>query len=259
MSMRSFTRPGLTSAATLVVASFMSVQSASAASARAYVDGDVLIVHAAVATTGSRCVSRRVRRTRCRSTSVTTARPSTASTARRSARSSCSLLGGDDQFRVDQVNGAFADEAITVDGGSGDDTMNGGDGVEIFLGGGGSRLRRRQPRRRHRLLEGGNDTFRWDPGDGSDVVEGGGGTDTLDFNGAAGAENMSLSAVGSRSLFLRDAGNIRMDMNDVELLDLTALGGVDTFTLNDMRGTGFLRADVDLSASAATPTAPPTS
>ena len=36
-------------------------------------------------------------------------------------------------------------------------------------------------------------------------------------------------------------------MNDVEVLDLTALGGVDTFTLNDMRGTGFLRADVDLS------------
>jgi hypothetical protein len=83
------------------------------------------------------------------------------------------------------------------------------------------------------------------------VVEGGGGIDTLEFNGAAGAENMSLSAVGPRSLFFRDAGNIRMDMNDVEVLDLAALGGIDTFTLNDMRGTGFLRADVDLSLGGA--------
>ena len=157
------------------------------------------------------------------------------------------LSGGDDQYRVDQTNGAFADEAITVDGGGGDDIMNGGDAAEVFLGRGGSDFVDGNRGSDTAFLHGGNDTFRWDPGDGSDVVEGSGGTDSLDFNGAAGAENMSLSAVGSRSLFFRDAGNIRMDMSDVEVLDLTALGGVDTFILNDMRGTGFLRADVDLS------------
>src|SRR5262245_51164337 len=31
------------------------------------------------------------------------------------------LRGGDDQFRVNQINGAFPDEALTVNGGNGDD------------------------------------------------------------------------------------------------------------------------------------------
>src|SRR5262249_39220709 len=40
------------------------------------------------------------------------------------------LRGGDDQFRVDQINGSFPDEALTVYGGNGNDTLNGGDGNE---------------------------------------------------------------------------------------------------------------------------------
>jgi hypothetical protein len=60
---------------------------------------------------------------------------------------------------------------------------------------------------------------------------------------------MSLSPNGERSLFLRNPGNIRMDMNGVERLDLTALGGADTVTINDMSGTDFRRAEVDLSAA----------
>ena len=81
-------------------------------------------------------------------------------------------------------------------------------------------------------------------------MEGQFGFDTLDFNGAGVAENMSLSPNGGRSLFLRDAANIRMDMDDVENLDLTALGSVDTFVLNDMSGTDFRQANVDLSGPA---------
>ena len=45
---------------------------------------------------------------------------------------------------------------------------------------------------------------------------------------------MSLSANGRRTLFLRDVANIRMDMDDVERLDLTALGGADTMIVRDM-------------------------
>jgi hypothetical protein len=160
------------------------------------------------------------------------------------------LLGGNDRFRVDQVDGAFADEQLMVFAGSGNDTLDGGDGVETFYGGSGNDLVDGNRGNDTGILGTGRDTFRWDPGDGSDVVEGQSGTDTLDFNGADGAEIMSLAPNGHRSLFLRNVGNIRMDMNDVEQLDLAALGGVDTISVGDMRGTGFRQANVDLSATA---------
>jgi len=157
---------------------------------------------------------------------------------------------GNDQFRVDQANGTFADEALTVDGGNGDDTLDGGDGVELFIGGNGRDSVDGNRGNDTALLGNGRDSFRWDPGDGSDVVEGDNGTDTLDFNGAGADEIMSLSPNGERTLFLRNVGTIRMDMNGVERLDLTALGGADTVTINDMSGTDFRRADVDLSGPA---------
>ena len=247
MTKRVYTQAAFMASAALVATMFVTAAPADAASARAYVDDDVLFVH------GSGGPDRLALRLAAGAPNTLQVDFGDDGTAEASFERSTfativvMLSGGDDQFRVDQINGAFADEAITVDGGGGDDVMNGGDGAEVFLGRGGSDFVDGNRGIDTAFLHGGNDTFRWDPGDGSDVVEGGGGTDSLDFNGAAGPENMSLSAVGSRSLFLRDAGNIRMDMNDVELLDLTALGGADTFTLNDMRGTGFVRADVDLS------------
>jgi hypothetical protein len=155
---------------------------------------------------------------------------------------------GDDQFRVDQTNGTLTDEALTVDGGNGHDTLDGGDGDELFIGGNGNDAVDGNRGNDTALLGNGRDIFRWDPGDGSDVVEGQNGTDTLDFNGAGVDEIMSLSPNGERSLFLRNVGNIRMDMSGVERLDLTALGGADTVTVNDMSGTDFRRADVDLSS-----------
>jgi hypothetical protein len=155
---------------------------------------------------------------------------------------------GNDQFRVDQANGEFTDEALTIDGGNDDDTLNGGDGVEFFIGGNGDDAVDGNRGNDTALLGNGQDSFRWDAGDGSDVVEGQNGTDTLDFNGAGIDEIMSLSPNGERSLFLRSPGTVRMDMNGVERLDLTALGGADTVTVNDMSGTDFRRADVDLSA-----------
>jgi Ca2+-binding RTX toxin-like protein len=155
---------------------------------------------------------------------------------------------GDDRFRVDQTNGTLTDEALTVDGGNGHDTLDGGDGVELFIGGNGNDVVDGNRGNDTALLGNGRDIFRWDPGDGSDVVEGENGTDILDFNGASVDEIMSLSPNGERSLFLRNVGNIRMDMSGVERLDLTALGGADTVTVNDMSGTDFRRADVDLSS-----------
>ena len=110
---------------------------------------------------------------------------------------------GDDQFRVDQANGTFADEAITVDGGNGDDVLNGGDGAEMFSGGRGIDVIDGNRGADSALLGSGDDSFRWDNGDGSDAVDGSAGFDTLEFNGAAVAENLSLSANGERALLSR--------------------------------------------------------
>jgi len=157
------------------------------------------------------------------------------------------LRAGDDQFRVDQINGAFADEALTVDGGNGNDTMSGGDGVEVFYGGNGADSVDGNKGNDTGYLGNGPDSLTWDPGDGSDIVEGQRGFDSLVFNGADIAiENMFLAPNGSRSLFHRDQGNINMDMDGVERLNLNALGGVDTIRIDDMSGTDFQRADVDL-------------
>lgn len=161
------------------------------------------------------------------------------------------LLGGDDQFRVDQANGAFADEALTVDGGAGDDTILGGDGNETLIGGAGSDFVDGNRGHDTALLGSGADTFRWDPGDGSDDIDGGSGMDTLVFNGAAGDERMSLSADGTRSVFLRDPGAVRMNMDEVEQLDVHALGGADRIIVGDTSGTGLRQANLDLSAAGA--------
>jgi hypothetical protein len=162
------------------------------------------------------------------------------------------LLGdGNDSFRVDQVNGAFADKILTVDGGNGDDTLVGGDGNDTLFGGNGRDDVNGKKGADTALLGNGQDSFTWDPGDGSDVVEGGEGYDTMIFHGAAASETMTLSANGTRTVFTRDVGTIRMDMHDIEALDLTTLGGADKVTINDTTGTGFRAANIDLSVQGA--------
>ena len=92
----------------------------------------------------------------------------------------------------------------------------------------------------------GNDTFIWNPGDGSDIVEGGAGTDTLVFNGSNVAEKIDISANGGRVRLTRDVGGVVMDLNSVENIQLNALGGADTITVNDLTGTGVTQVAIDL-------------
>ena len=48
------------------------------------------------------------------------------------------------------------------------------------------------------LMGAGDDTFVWNPGDGSDTIEGQDGNDTMQFNGANINEKIDLSANGDR-------------------------------------------------------------
>ncbi len=59
----------------------------------------------------------------------------------------------------------------------------------------------------------------------------------MTFNGAGGDESFDVSANGQRVRFFRNVGNITMDLDDVEQIDLDVLGGLDSITVNDMSGT----------------------
>jgi hypothetical protein len=162
-----------------------------------------------------------------------------------------STLAGNDSIRIDESNGVFTDtDATTLDGGAGNDTLVGGSGAERFLGGPGNDVVRGGRGDDIALLGDDNDTFVWNPGDGSDTVEGENGTDKLLFNGANINERIDLSANGSRVRFTRDVANITMDLDGVEVIDFNALGGADTVTVNDLAGTGVTDVNTDLASPA---------
>jgi hemolysin type calcium-binding protein len=161
------------------------------------------------------------------------------------------LGDGDDRFLVDDANGNVQNTTpLTIAGGDGDDQLTGGRGAETFYGGDGDDFVFGKGGTDTAYLGEGNDVFRWDPGDASDVVEGQGGNDDhLLFNGAAGPEQVTLSANGDRLTFFRVQANITMDTDGVEVVDFNALGGADTATVNDLTGTDVRKVNLDLAGT----------
>ena len=157
------------------------------------------------------------------------------------------LLDGNDTLDASTLPAGIV-SSFTADGGAGDDvitgsqgadTLIGGDGLDVIIGGRGNDM----------LLGGeGNDTFVWNPGDGSDVIEGQDGFDTMVFNGSNANENFDLSANGSRLRLARDVGAVTMDANGIEQVNLAALGGADTITVNDLSGTGVTAVNLNLNS-----------
>ena len=147
-------------------------------------------------------------------------------------------LAGNDTIDASRLNAGQVN--LTLNGGDGNDRLIGSAGSDVVIGGRGSDLA---------LLGAGDDTFVWNPGDGSDVVEGQAGTDTLQFNGSNVGEHIDISANGSRARLFRDVGNVTMDLNGVEHVNLVALGGADTITVNDLTGANVDQVAIDLSAA----------
>ena len=154
--------------------------------------------------------------------------------------------GGDDSSSATGNLAALI--SMTVDGGTGADTLLGSNGIDILLGGAGNDFVDGQQGNDVAFLGADNDTFQWDPGDGSDIVEGQDGSDRMRFNGSAANERMEATANGGRVLFTRDVANIVMDLNDVEAIDANALAGTDTVTVNDLSGTDMNEVAPNLAA-----------
>jgi hypothetical protein len=164
------------------------------------------------------------------------------------------LRSGDDQFRTIS-GGVLADVPTTVTAGNGNDIATTGAGRDVLVGGNGADFVNGGVGTDVEVLGNGDDTAGWNPGDGNDTIDGGLGRDTLEFNGSNGDELMSLSANGTSAAFLRNLGNIRMDLDGVERLDLATFGGVDTVTIGDLSGTDVTTAEIDLAATTGAPDA----
>jgi Ca2+-binding RTX toxin-like protein len=145
-------------------------------------------------------------------------------------------LGGNDRLELDEANGALP--RAVVAGAQGNDTLIGGSANDLLVGGPGSDVA---------LMGAGDDTFIWNPGDGSDTVEGQAGHDNMAFNDShVGRENIDLSANGSRLRLFRDIGNVTMDVNGLEQVDVTSRGGAATLTVNDLSGTDVTQVNLNL-------------
>jgi hypothetical protein len=156
------------------------------------------------------------------------------------------LIGGagNDNLSLDETNGALPQASIA--GGDGNDVLTGGSGGNFIVGGTGNDTV---------FLGSGNDIFQWNAGDGSDVVEGQGGRDELLFVGSDAPEKFTISDSGTGSPFHRvrltdDVGNVTLDLNGIETIDLNALGGADTITVNDQSATNLLTVNLNLNGSA---------
>jgi Ca2+-binding RTX toxin-like protein len=158
--------------------------------------------------------------------------------------------GGEDTFSATGNLAALI--KITVDGGAGNDTILGSNGNDVLLGGSGNDFADGQQGNDTAVLGSEDDVFQWDPGDGSDVVEGQDGVDTMVFNGSNASENFDASANGQRVRFVRNVGNIVMDTDGVEKIDLNELGGVDNLAVHDMTGTALVAIATDLAATPGT-------
>jgi Ca2+-binding RTX toxin-like protein len=157
------------------------------------------------------------------------------------------MNGGDDRF---SATGDLASLIkLTVDGGAGNDTILGSNGDDLLLGGGDNDFIDGQQGNDVARLGAGNDVFQWDPGDGSDIVEGEDGSDTLLFNGSAGNETFAVSANGERALFTRNVGTIVMGLDDMEVIDLNALGNIDRIIVNDLTGTDVVEMNINLAGT----------
>jgi Ca2+-binding RTX toxin-like protein len=142
--------------------------------------------------------------------------------------------------------------SLTIDAGAGNDTILGSGGNDLLIGGDGNDVVTGGRGSDVAFLGAGDDRFVWNPGDGSDIVEGQAGFDTLVFNGSDAGENISLSANGSRATLFRDVGNVTMDINGIERVQIAASGGADTIAINDLTGTGITQVAIDLAAAGST-------
>jgi Ca2+-binding RTX toxin-like protein len=147
---------------------------------------------------------------------------------------------GDGDDTVDASAQASTAVELTIRGGAGDDTLTGSPNADLMDGGAGNDVAVGGKGADTFIGRDGNDTFTWNPGDGSDLVIGGDGDDTLVFNGSDADEDFTLNPDGTAFELLRNLGNIDMQVESTETLQLFGLGGADSLKIADLSGVADL-------------------
>ena len=138
--------------------------------------------------------------------------------------------GGDDTITgAEGLDGLIA---LSLDGGTGNDSITGGDGDDALWGGAGDDLL--VGFRGGDTMRGGagNDRMVWNNGDGSDLMEGGAGQDTAEVNGSdTDGDEFTIAANGDRVAFDRvNLVPFSLDIGTTETLEVNGQGGDDTIT-----------------------------
>ena len=157
------------------------------------------------------------------------------------------MAGGDDQFAA--VGNPAALIAIDVNGGADNDNLHGGNGPDTLDGGPGADFVDGNQGVDTMLLGDGDDVAQWDPGDGNDLVDGGPGADRMAFNGSNIGELINVTDNAGRVRVTRNIGTITLELDNTETLDVTAVGGPDTITVNNLAGTDLTTLNTNLAAS----------
>jgi Ca2+-binding RTX toxin-like protein len=152
-------------------------------------------------------------------------------------------LGGNDS--VSASPGVGAATLLSVDGGTGNDTVNGSDGPDLILGGegndvlnGGGGDDRIAGDRGTDTMNGGSgdDTLVWNNGDGTDVMNGDDGRDDIEVNGAPAAGDIfTVQPNAARIKF--DRTNLvpfTLDLGSSETMHANGLGGDDSITVGEV-------------------------
>ena len=152
-------------------------------------------------------------------------------------------LGGDDSVTASDGVGALT--LLSVDGGTGADTVNGSDGPDLIVDGDGDDVLngaggddRIVGDRGSDTMNGGagDDTLVWNNGDGTDIINGDAGRDDVEVNGSPTAGDVfTVQPNGSRIRF--DRTNLvpfTLDIGSSETMHANGLGGDDTIAVGDV-------------------------
>jgi Ca2+-binding RTX toxin-like protein len=167
-------------------------------------------------------------------------------------------IGGNDTVNASKLPANIM--RLTLDGGSGNDTITGSQGNDLLLGDAGNDVVAGSRGADFVDLGTGNDLFAWVMGDGDDTVQGGDGIDTLLIAASQGDNFIEISANGASSQVLAYAnGNGRLvgeiSADDVERIRVRTLTGSDFVNIRDLTGTDVSAVDVDFAASGTLPDA----